>query len=126
MKKSIKILLIVLAVIAVVAVLGIILFSMGIIGSGTVMNDYAQDLAESQTGAMDSMMVDMFNSQFLSYCGDNIKAATVKSLIAKAGDSKVEVAGITTVEEINASAKYTVKESYGKDGMINKITITEN
>ena len=106
----------------------------GMINKITVMKDGIEINVENQTedkekveneySSMDALMVSTFNQQFMSYCGPNVKGILVKALISISKTNNIDVN--VSAYEINDQANYTVLESYGKDGMINKITITEN
>ena len=92
----------------------------------------ANNTVEDSVEQMNALYITMFNDQFMMFAGENVRGSSVKSLIKvvqtnnETSEDKVTLSGITTADEIENSAKYTVKESYAKNGMINKITITKN
>lgn len=107
---------------------GAILIAVMLISLGVFLFTYARDQAEGQTQVMDSLSASAFNEQFLSYCGTKVKGSTVKSLIGKINSTKggehvVEAKTTTSAGSVDATAYYTVKETYDDYGYINTITI---
>ena len=128
MPKWFKILIIVLIAISAVAA---IIFGITVATGIKLYND-AQDMTEQMDDTVGALYIDLFNSNFMAYIGNDIRGGSVKVLINKvetnneSSENKVKLEGVTTIEELDTSATYTVTESFGKNGMINKITITKN
>lgn len=141
MPKWAKVLIIIILIIAIIAGAIImyvsakqaeeILDNVGTLNDKIESNGSSDDL-EDIADRLDTMYIDMFNQQFMMFAGENLRGSTVKVLINKVetnnetSEHKVKLEGITKVDEIDSSAIYAAQESYGKDGMINKITITKN
>lgn len=90
-------------------------------------------MVESMPVTMEPLFIQSFNAQFISYCGTNVRGTTVKALISTVEASNLQnpeypiLINITSLEEINAKATYTVVESFdNKTGIITELTIYEN
>lgn len=112
---------------------GAILIAVMLISLGVFLFTYARDQAEGQTQVMDATVVAAFNEQFLSYCGNDIRGTSVKSLITKVQasnaqnpDFPVETTGIISASAVDSDKTYTVTESYDTDGHIKQLAIKVN
>ena len=54
--------------------------------SGAMIYEDAKDIVESTTETMDTMVVDMTNSQLKAYTGEKVRGSTVLNFIKKTGD----------------------------------------
>lgn len=54
--------------------------------SGAMIYEDAKDIVESTTETMDTMVVDMTNSQLKAYTGEKVRGSTVLNFIEKIGD----------------------------------------
>lgn len=90
-------------------------------------------IVDSAATTMEPLFVQSFNAQFISYCGTNVRGTNVKALISTVEANNLQnpeypiLINITSPEEINAKATYTVVESFdNKTGIITELTIYEN
>lgn len=87
---------------------------------------------------MEKLTIETFNAKFKAYEGDNVRGATVKSLVMNIiannmvdDGRKIEVTGDVKLtgdevpDSIETSKYYKVKCTMGSEGYINKIDITE-
>ena len=123
---------------------GAILLSILIISLGIMI--YNNAVGVVNTDAMSEVDIQQFNSKFTQYEGNNVRGATVNSMLdavlannrAQNDDSRkvsVNLAGtdvITTAstditgEKAITGATYKVKCARGSNGLVNKITVTKN
>jgi len=127
-------------IIAGAILISILLISVGIM----VMNSINKPLSQSQDQA-DSQAIEMFNSKFTGYAGQQ-SAAAVKSLMTSvassngvnvdhkisvksnklgaSGDSASAAADAGKVQAgVNSQTTYTVTFGYGSDGYINSVDV---
>ena len=134
-------------IIAGAILISIVLVTVGVI----VVQSLNPDEALSQ---MDQQQIDSFNSKFVSVAGSNVRGTVVKTMISNAitsngnnEDSKQiyvvldgssSITGVNTdgnndsatlskfSNAINVNHRYTVELGYANNGIVNKITITDN
>lgn len=133
-------------IIAGAILISIVLVSVGVL----VVRNLNTDEAFSQ---MDQQVIDSFNSKFVDPAGPNVRGTVVKTMISNAITSngnnesskqiEVEFEGTKAEKEgsekmvssatlsqisnnIITSHRYTVVIGYAKNGLVNKITITDN
>lgn len=89
----------------------------------------AQQSVKKATEEMSSQEIQMFNSMFEAYGGEQ-RGASVKALItlvttSNSSNNKVELEGITKASEVVANSKYNINLKYDDaTGYINKIIIS--
>ena len=76
--------------------------------SGAVIFEDAKDVVETTTQSMDTMLVDMTNSQLESYTGEKVRGATVLNFIKKIGD-------LSTAEILPIPLSFEYKDGLSED-----------
>ena len=137
--RNLIIILIVIIVILIIALVGAMVY--------IVMNkdnNNNNEIVVNNTGAaneiddieeqVNNMAIETFNSMFTMYEDLELTGAQVKSLISKIESSNetniehivtLSDEGITDIEQVDTTKKYTVELSYDDDGYVNEISITE-
>lgn len=126
---------------------GAVLIAILLIGVGiTIFNSASQPLDQAQKQSA-SQEITMFNNNILANVGENLSAATIKTLISTVNSSNKEnldrpiviswgndgsisdqsgkTGVIDKVSNISTKSKYNAKEGYDDDGYINTITVTQ-
>lgn len=113
---------------------GAILLAILIISLGIMIYNQASGVVNNN--AMSEVDITTFNQKFEQYVGDKVRGANVIALISavksnnevNSGDAskQVELAGKTESSEIGTGKTYKVSITEYKNGLVSKITITEN
>lgn len=120
-------------IIAGAILISIVLVSVGVI----VVNSLDPNKA---TKEFDQYTIDQFNNKFVSNSGEKVKGTSVKTLLSHvitsngSNEEKIEVnkcgndpSKISKLRnKINNSHTYTVELGYAGNGLVNKITISED
>lgn len=119
---------------------GAILISILLISVGILVMNSTGNMQDQVSSSADSMAIETFNSQFLSYETDTNSAAQIRTLISKVNASNASSDATTTADEkyvevawgqglsastLKSTKRYTVTVGYATTGYINKLTISE-
>lgn len=119
---------------------GAILISILLISVGILVMNSTGNMQDQVSSSADSMAIETFNSQFLSYETDTNSAAQIRTLISKVNASNASHDATTTADEkyvevawgqglsastLKSTKRYTVTVGYATTGYINKLTISE-
>ena len=119
---------------------GAILISILLISVGILVMNSTGNMQDQVSSSGDSMAIETFNSQFLSYETDTNSAAQIRTLISKVNASNASNDASTTADEkyvevawgqglsastLKSTKRYTVTVGYATTGYINKLTISE-
>ncbi len=119
---------------------GAILISILLISVGILVMNSTGNMQDQVSSSADSMAIETFNSQFLSYETDTNAAAQIRTLISKVNASNASNDATTTADEkyvevawgqglsastLKSTKRYTVTVGYATTGYINKLTISE-
>lgn len=119
---------------------GAILISILLISVGILVMNSTGNMQDQVSSSADSMAIETFNSQFLSYETDTNSAAQIRTLISKVNASNASNDATTTADEkyvevawgqglsastLKSTKRYTVTVGYATTGYINKLTISE-
>ena len=108
---------------------GAILISILLISVGVLIMNSTGDTQKSVEDQSKAIAIRTFNSQFTPYAGSNQSASQIRSLIsavkASDGTNADHKVDLVTPDPIKANVKYDVTLSYGDDGYVNKIVVTE-
>lgn len=113
---------------------GAILISIVLIGIGvTVVNSINEPLDQA-TDSATAQAIEMFNTNFTQYEGNNVRGSKIKQLASKVNavngtneerQVTLTYTGTLTASSVNSQKTYTVEFGYDS-GYINEITVTEN
>lgn len=119
---------------------GAILIAILLISVGILVMNSTGNMQDQVSSSADSMAIETFNSQFLSYETDTNSAAQIRTLISKVNASNASHDATTTADEkyvevawgqglsastLKSTKRYTVTVGYATTGYINKLTISE-
>ena len=119
---------------------GAILISILLISVGILVMNSTGNMQDQVSSSADSMAIETFNSQFLSYETDTNSAAQIRTLISKVNASNASNDATTSADEkyvevawgtglsastLKSTKRYTVTVGYATTGYINKLTISE-
>ena len=119
---------------------GAILISILLISVGILVMNSTGNMQDQVSSSADSMAIETFNSQFLSYETDTNSAAQIRTLISKVNASNASNDATTTADEkyvevawgqglsastLKSTKRYTVTVGYATTEYINKLTISE-
>ena len=119
---------------------GAILISILLISVGILVMNSTGNMQDEVSSSADSMAIETFNSQFLSYETDTNSAAQIRTLISKVNASNASNDATTSADEkyvevawgtglsastLKSTKRYTVTVGYATTGYINKLTISE-
>ena len=119
---------------------GAILISILLISVGILVMNSTGNMQDQVSSSADSMAIETFNSQFLSYETDTNSAAQIRTLISKVNASNASNDATTSADEkyvegawgpglsastFKSTKRYTVTVGYATTGYINKLTISE-
>lgn len=116
---------------------GAILISILLISVGIMVMNSTDSVTGEVAGKMDAQAIQMFNKEFESYIGENIRGSQVRSLLTSINasnasnpdkvitvsyDSSTDIDTITG--KIKATLKYNVSQTTDKSGLIKEIQIS--
>ena len=119
---------------------GAILISILLISVGILVMNSTGNMQDQVSSSADSMAIETFNSQFLSYETDTNSAVQIRTLISKVNASNATNDATTSADEkyvevawgtglsastLKSTKRYTVTVGYATTGYINKLTISE-
>ena len=119
---------------------GAILISILLISVGILVMNSTGNMQDQVSSSADSMAIETFNSQFLSYETDTNSAAQIRTLISKVNASNASNDATTSADEkyvevawgtglsastLKSTKRYTVTVGYATTGYINKLTISQ-
>lgn len=112
---------------------GAVLIAILLIGVGiTIFGSASKPLDQGQKQSS-QQAITMFNNNISANLGENLSAATVKTLFtivkssnAENVDHQIELTGVDSISKISTKYTYSTEEEYDDEGYIKKITVTKN